>query len=96
VVKYDSKSQKYKFAIEGEIPSICFPGDELSNLKFVEQNDAEQLTISNQDKLKVTIEINYKNKLTQIVHHTKRSYSTEFNHEEQRQPIPLRETDYWD
>jgi len=96
VSKTNSDNQKHLFVVEGEIPSICFPGEEISNLTFRETKEKEQLNVANQDKLKVIIEISYQNKLTHQFHKTIRSYLAQYFPIEQREPTPLRRDDFWD
>ena len=96
VSKTNNDNQKHLFVVEGEIPSICFPGEEINNLIFRETKEEEQLTVAKLDKLKVMIEISYQNKLTYQFHKTIRSYLAQYFPTAQRAPTPLREGDYWD
>ena len=96
VSKTDSDNQKHLFVVEREIPSICFPNEEIVNLIFREAEEKEKLTVALQGKLKVQIEISYQNKLTQKIHKTIRSYLVQYFPTAQSEPIPLREEDYWD
>jgi len=96
VSKINSNNQNHLFVVQGEIPSICFPGKDISNLIFKETEEKEKLTVAAQGKLKVKIEINYKNKLTQKSHRTTQSYSTQYLLSITREPTPLSEEDYWD
>ena len=96
VSKTNSDNQKHLFVVEGEIPSICFPGEGINNLIFRETKEKEQLTLANQDKLKVIIEISYQNKLTHQFHKTIRSYLAQYVPTAQRAPTPLRRDDFWD
>lgn len=96
VSKTNSDNQKHLFVVEGEIPSICFPGEEINNLIFRETKEKEQLSVANQDKLKVIIKISYQNKLTHQFHKTIRSYLAQYFPTAQRAPTPLRKDDFWD
>lgn len=96
VSKTNSDNQKHLFVVEGEIPSICFPGEEINNLIFREAKEKEQLTVDKQDKLKVIIEISYQNKLTHQFHKTIRSYLVQYLPTAQSAPTPLRRDDDWD
>lgn len=96
VSKTNSDNQKHLFVVEGEIPSICFPGEEINNLIFRETKEPEQLSVANQDKLKVIIEISYQNKLMHQFHKIIRSYLAQYFPTGQRAPTPLRRDDFWD
>ncbi len=96
VSETDSDSQKHLFMVEREIPSICFPNEEIVNLIFREAEEKGKLTVALQGKLKVQIEISYQNKLTQKIHKTIRSYLVQYFPTAQSEPTPLREEDYWD
>jgi len=96
VSKTDSDNQKHLFVVEREIPSICFPGEEIVNLTFREAEEKGKLTVALQGKLKVQIEISYQNKLTQKIHKTIRPYLVQYFPTAQSEPIPLPEEDYWD
>lgn len=96
VSKPDSDNQKHLFVVEREIPSICFPGEEIINLIFREAEEKEKLTVALKGKLKVQIEVSYQNKLTQEIHKTIRSYLTQYFPTAQREPTPLRQEDFWD
>ena len=96
VSKTNSDNQKHLFVVEREIPSICFPGEEIINLIFREAEEKEKLTVALKGKLKVQIEISYQNKLTQRIHKTNRSYLVQYFPAATSGPISIKEEDYWD
>ncbi len=96
VSKTDRDNQKHLFMVEGETPSICFPSEEIQNLMFREAAENEKLTVTLNGKLKVQIEINYQNKLTQKIHKTMRSYLVQYSPTATSEPTPIVAEDYWD
>jgi len=96
VSKTDSDNQTHIFVVDREIPSICFPSEDIINLIFREAEEKEKLTVALKGKLKVQIEISYQNKLTQRIHKTNRSYLVQYFPTAQSEPTPLREEDFWD
>jgi len=96
VSKTDSDNQRHLFVVEREIPSICFPSEEIVNLIFREEEKKKKLTVNLQGKMKVQVEISYQNKLTQKIHKTIRSYLVQYFPTAQSEPTPLRKEDFWD
>jgi len=89
-------SQKRLLTTTNHITSICFPNDVMQNLIFKEPDDENKLRVQPGDKIKVQIEISYKNKLTNKPHKTIRSYLAQDVPLENEKIIPLPEEDYWD
>jgi len=87
--------QQYSFAVNEGIPTICFPGDEITNLMFKKVDEKEKLEVEIEGELKARIEIEYKNKLTQETHRTKRSYLAKCKPDTNPAPILIPEEDFW-
>ena len=89
-------SEKHKLILQGKETPIYFPNEGNPNLMFAEVDDGNRLIVSVGEKLRVYIEIDYRNKLTDTQHKTIRSYSTEYNLTATHEPIPIPEEDYWE
>lgn len=89
-------NQQHLFTVSKGIPPICFPSEDVSNLTFTEVAEKEKLEVELRGKLKVRIEIEYKNKLTQETYKTNRSYLVQYDPNSEGALTPLPKEDYWD
>ncbi len=87
--------KKRKFIMDGKIAQILFPNQDEPNLTFKEDGD-DRLIVNYGEKLPVEIEIRYRNKLTNKIHKTIRSYQAQYDPPVNSEPMPLPEGDYWD
>jgi len=96
VSKNNMDNQQHLLLDSEEIPTICFPSDEIHNRHFRKVDEKEKLEVELEGELKVRIEIEYKNKLTQQTHKTNRSYLVLYNPTARCDPTKLPKEDYWD
>ena len=95
VSKNNLDNQQHLFLDSEEIPTICFPSDEIHNRHFKKLDEKEKLEVVLKGELIVRIEIEYKNKLTQETHKTKRSYLVQYDPTARTDPAPLSKEDDW-
>ncbi len=96
VSKNNIDNQQHLFSDNEGIPTICFPSDEIHNRRFRRVDEKEKLEVELKGELRVRIEIEYRNKLTQETHKTKQSYLIQYNPNARHDPTPLPGEDYWD
>ena len=90
------ENQQYLFSVSEGIPTICFPREEIPNLIFKKVDEKEKLEVEHKGELKVRIEIEYKNKLTQETYKTNQSYLVLYNPTARSEPTKLPKENYWD
>ncbi len=95
VNKTNDKNNLHTLISDSEIPSIWFPGEGMSSLKFREA-ETDKFMLDVGDDLKLKIEISYQNKLTQKTHKTSRSYLVKCTPTAHEEPNPIPEEDDWD
>ena len=96
ISKKETDDKQYLFAASEGTPSLCFPNEEIVDLRFTEVDDKEKLVVDLKDELIVRIEIEYKNKLTQETYKTNRSYLVQYDPTARGDPTPLPKEDRWD
>ena len=94
VFKANEKRKKSKF-IAIEPLAVCFPNQEIINLKFSESNANNKLLLACGDELNIQIKVNYSNKITSTSHKTVRSYFVRYTPTDQDDPMPLTQGNYW-
>jgi len=89
---------KVKHVLDSEVSnaSICFPNEEIQNLRFSDTNQKKRLVAKVGGKIQVRIEIDYDDKSTNTAHKTVRSYLTEYNPTARHEPTPIPHIDHWD
>lgn len=95
VNKPNNNDQQYSFIVDEGIPTICFPSDEIINLKFTKAEEKEEVEVAIEGELKARIEIEYRNKLTREIHKTNRSYLVKYKPETNPAPRLLPKEDFW-
>lgn len=80
-----------------EAPSIYFPGDEVGPTYLWSPKEYDFVDDETRKKMRIRVMIDYRNKLTQKTHRTKRMFmATQGNTQYVYQLIPIPEEDYWD
>ncbi|MFC2035834.1 hypothetical protein ACFLUJ_06920 [Chloroflexota bacterium] len=94
VWKSEKGSQKHLFVMKEE-SQIYFPNEDKPNIHFSEPDEENKLSVTQEEKVQIEVEIYYKNKLTHSCHKTTRLFQTQFTQGSYQEPTPLSGGDFW-